>query len=50
MREMEQSGLAPRPSPGVAQLAADPNCNPQEWAQQFLESGKHFEVFWFYEL
>ncbi|KAJ1523055.1 hypothetical protein ONE63_002182 [Megalurothrips usitatus] len=44
MREMEQSGLAPpRPSPGVAQLAADPSCNPQEWAQQFLESGKHFD-------
>ncbi|KAE8743295.1 peroxisomal targeting signal 1 receptor [Frankliniella occidentalis] len=43
MREMEQSGLAPRPSPGVAQLAADPSCNPQEWAQQFLEAGKHFE-------
>lgn len=44
MREMEQSGLAPRPSPGVAQLAVDPSCNPHEWAQQFLDAGKHFEV------
>ncbi|XP_034252676.1 peroxisomal targeting signal 1 receptor isoform X2 [Thrips palmi] len=43
MREMEQSGLAPRPSPGVAQLAVDPSCNPHEWAQQFLDAGKHFE-------
>jgi len=46
MREMEAAVLAPGPvpSPGIAELAADPQCDPREWVDQYLGDGKSFNV------
>lgn len=47
MREIESAVTlhAPIPAPGVAALARD-GLTPEDsiWAEQYLESGKHFDV------